>query len=160
MFLLTDIALGTAVSGIKLSIELCRELVSSFSAKKNDLYYVNLNTLLEDYDIEYTLNIIETFCKELESNEINDLESTVINNENKDSNNKKDSLHLCLNGIHASIDNIANNLQYIHKKQEEHKLKYFYYWRSCDILNEFSIIEKEIKRLNTRFDLLVKLNKR
>ena len=155
MFLLTDIALGTAVSGIKLSIELCRGLVNSFSAKKNDLYYVNLNTLLEDYDIEYTLNIIETFCKELESNEKN------IEEKNENENiEKKNSLHLCLNGIHSSIDNLSNNLQLIHKKQEEHKLKYFYYWRSCDIMNEYLIIEKEIKRLNNRFDLLIKLNKK
>lgn len=149
MFLLTDIALGTAVSGIKLSIELCRGLVGSFSAKKNDLYYVNLNTLLEDYDIEYTLNIIETFCKELET--------TYLENKEEDKNN---SLHLCLNGIHQSIECLSNNLQLIHKKQEEHKLKYFYYWRSCDISSEYNIIEKEIKRLNNRFDLLVKLNKK
>ena len=150
MFLLTDIALGTAVSGIKLSIELCRGLVNSFSAKKNDLYYVNLNSLLEDYDIEYTLNIIETFCKELEEKDENNLE-------NKE---KINSLHLCLNGIHQSIDCLSNNLQLIHKKQEEHKLKYFYYWRTCDISGEYNIIEKEIKRLNNRFDLLVKLNKK
>lgn len=158
MFLLTDIALGTAVSGIKLSIELCRGLVGSFSAKKNDLYYVNLNSLLEDYDIEYTLNIIETFCKELESSSLESKDNTekFIEN-NKD--DKKDSLHLCLNGIHQSIDCLSNNLQLIHKKQEEHKLKYFYYWRTCDISYEYTIIEKEIKRLNKRFDLLVKLNK-
>ena len=89
-------------------------------------------------------------CKELEEKDNNNLE-------NKE---KSNSLHLCLNGIPESIDNLSNNLQSIHKKQEEHKLKYFYYWRTCDILSEYAIIEKEIKRLNKRFNLLVKLNKK
>jgi hypothetical protein len=158
MFLLTDIALGTAVSGIKLSIDLCRGLISSVSSKNNEIHYYNLSKLLEDYDIEYTLNIIETFCKELENKE-KDKNKQEKDTEEKN-NNEKDSLHLCLMGIHHSIDILTNNLQTIHKKQEEHKLRYFYYWRTCDISSEYTTIEKEIKRLNNRFDLLVKLNKK
>ena len=162
MFLLTDIALGTAVSGIKLSIDLCRGLISSVSSKDNELHYYNLSKLLEDYDIEYTLNIIETFCKELQNKEkeIKQKDKEDIKEENNNNENKKDALHLCLNGIHQSIDILTNNLQTIHKKQEEHKLKYFYYWRTCDISSEYTTIEKEIKRLNKRFNLLVKLNKK
>jgi len=156
MFLLTDIAIGTAVSGIKLSIELCRGLISTISSKNNEIHYYNLGQLLEDYDIEYTLNIIETYCRELENNNKN-IDDNNCKNENEI---KENSLHLCLNGIHQSIDILTNNLQTIHKKQNEHKLRYFYYWRTCDISNEYSIIEKEIKRLNKRFNFLLKLNKK
>jgi len=136
MFLLTDIALGTAISGIKLSIDLCRGLISTVYSKNmnnsssninsNEVHYINLSKLLEDYDIEYTLSIIETFCKEFENKikiKSNNEDENKNNTQDKEEElkskvNKNDSLHLCLNGIHNSIDILTNNLQIIHKNKK------------------------------------------
>lgn len=70
---------------------------------------------------------------------------------------KNKCISISLNSIHDIIVQINNELTLINKIIEDHRLKYFYYFRKFDYYKELNNIINYKKIMDERFDILLKL---
>lgn len=88
---------------------------------------------LESFDIEFKLKYVDNWL-----------------NKNKDN-----TIDMYLyNGISENCNKITSIIQDINNKIGEHKLKWFYNWRTLDLDNEICRLEKVCNILNERIKLI------
>lgn len=97
---------------------------------------------LEKLDIRHKLEVIESFIHSLPQSDTES--STVL---------------IALHGIEDISLKIHNELDCIKKKIEDHKLKYFYRFRTLDISYDLINLEGHVQNLDRRFDLFIKIRK-
>ena len=69
---------------------------------------------------------------------------------------KTDCILFCMNSVHEMLQLIQEDLQKIERKVKDHPKKWFYSYRSFDIIEELSMLKYHMKSLESRTDFLVK----
>jgi len=108
---------------------------------KNNVYYPQLNNVLEETDLYAKMNVIqkllEHFPKELEKNDI---------------------IKTTLSNMHDIIISINNELQKIDNEINYHeKYRYFSKWRTPNYKHNLKQLKKYKNILDERFNTLIKL---
>lgn len=96
-------------------------------------------SLLEELDINSKLDIINSFVKEIEPETHND------------------TIKKSLKYLHEILEKINLEIETIRKEIEEHKQKFFYYFRTPNYKNTLQKLKLHIKIFDDRFNLLIKL---
>ena len=94
---------------------------------------------MEELDINSKLDIINSFVKEIEPETHND------------------TIKKSLKYLHEILEKINLEIETIRKEIEEHKQKFFYYFRTPNYKNTLQKLKLNIKIFDDRFNLLIKL---
>ena len=113
----------------------------------------DVHEVFTELDLDVRLNVINSLINHI-SNEIKT---------NKDQSNKAnhniEPINKCLEALYNVIKDINSNINLINKALQDHKQKYFSYWRHIDIDAYIDNARKLSDLLEKRFDLLVKVIK-
>lgn len=94
-----------------------------------------VNAILVNSDISNKIEIIEILIKDIEI--------------------KNEALNMCLEKIHDAILHIREDLKNIKKSLEQHKEKYFKWFRHIYHQNQINSLKIHIEQFNTRMKLLI-----
>ena len=100
---------------------------------------LSIESLINELDIENKINIVELLVNQIKCNNVSKLILT------------------SLSGLHEIILNIRENLNQISKIIDLHKQKYFNYWRSLEITKQTRDLYSNVKILNSRLDMFMKI---
>jgi hypothetical protein len=112
-------------------------------------FLVNEDTVrvvLEELDILYRLRVIETFINSTYGRSVT---SAIFVKQPPQS-----TLTILIQGIHEICENIHKELDTIHTKIKNHRMKYFYYMRSFDIAGDMEQLRRHSAVLDGRWQLL------
>ena len=148
-FAVSSVVLGS-LTGISLATNLTNTLVissitGSYNLIKNfaTYHYIQINEVIEEYDLIAKLEIIEALIKDIEKEGISD----------------KESIKKALSNLHITVDNINKLLQQIDLIIKMHNNKYFSNWRSLSYDKEIYELKRLIKLMDLRYAMFLEILK-
>ncbi len=131
------------------------DIISKVSTYQN----LNTNDILEELDLEGDLRIVDSLMNDMEKSK------SKIKKEKDEMCDSyiivgpENTSDVALYNIYSISIKIKNLLEIIHKKMEEHRNKYFSYYRKMDIYEELKQLKKYKKILSTRLKQLLDIMK-
>tara|TARA_Y100000589_G_C27183481_1_gene641728 strand:+ start:2192 stop:2644 length:453 start_codon:yes stop_codon:yes gene_type:complete len=98
--------------------------------------YPEIKSLFETLDIKAKISILNKLISELDDKKENE------------------SVHLCLNYLHQTIDKIHDLIDSINKELEMHSKRYFYYWRYPNCYSDMDKLKLQSNILDKRTEML------
>jgi hypothetical protein len=135
--------------GKKVVLPLFLNSIADISSKiftlknKSGEYCVALKNEIEDTDLDYKIIAICTFLKELSEEDYN-----------------SNTVHINLCGIYQVLENIKNELTIVNEEYEYMQTSWYYYlvgWTYFKSRVNFQNIKKQVRLLNDRYDMLLKI---
>lgn len=148
------------------TISACRTIKTIYNYQNSDI-----SSVIRKMDIERQLVVIqsiltithtsksETMKNSTSNLKLTNMEKTqIFDIIEKKPDAQNDPIKLCLIFLRESIENIHTDLTKIYEKIENHKSKWFNYWRTLDIKHLVENLESDTKILNERFEYLMKIS--
>jgi|SaaInlStandDraft_1057018.scaffolds.fasta_scaffold297673_2 hypothetical protein len=134
------------LAGEVISTVITKDIISD----STDSLYNTLKNLF-DYDCHYLKQKLSEFDLEVKIEVINSYLEKISSTDDK-------SVQTCLKYIKQIIEKINSELKDIQKIMDDHKTKWFYNWRTANYYSNLNDLKIYINILNSRLDLLFKIN--
>lgn len=141
LLLITD--LENKIKIIKSMISEINEINTPLSPRQNNNFHAHTSPITNKFERERERDFDDSVSYASCSGSVYELSKT------------HETINQSLLALDETIKKISDILEEIKLLETEHKTKWFNYWRSIDITQQYSNIEQESKILDTRFKMFI-----
>jgi predicted transcriptional regulator len=131
----SDVLLRTLTTTCTKAVDL-----ATYMATSSYEGFDKFNQVLVETDLKDKIDLVQSIVDEIEN-----------------TGELKTSVKKSVNSVHEAITKILEHLESVKKLKENHSQKYFASWRSVDCSPQISAIQRSIKILEARLDLMIKV---